>query len=313
MCLFGPEDAVVTLPEVTAFVHHGYVPALGPRQLYGYRAYGPFDPARGLRFNPAKLLIDPYATALSGDVDWKAPVFAYRMGDPQADLSCDAQDDAGGVPKSVVTSPFFDWEQDRPPRTPLAESVLYELHVAGFTKKFTDAPEELRGTYAGLASRQAIAYLKNLGITAVELMPVHAFLDDKTLADRGLRNYWGYNTVNFFAPEARYASSRAPGGQVAEFKSMVRSLHRENIEVILDVVYNHTCEGNHLGPTLSLRGLDNTTYYRLTEDARYYMDYTGTGNSLNVRHPQVLKLIMDSLRYWVEEMRHFSTSFIRTP
>ena len=308
LCLFDSDDPAretdrVVLPETSAFVHHGYLPNAQPGQLYGYRAHGPLEPEKGLRFNAAKLLIDPYATALAGEVDWKAPVFPYQLGHPDSDLTGDTEDDAWGVPKSVVVSPYFDWGQDRLPQIPLAESIIYEVHVKGFSKLHPEVPEELRGTYAGLASRPAIAYLKKLGVTAVELMPVHAFLDDKALADRGLRNYWGYNTINFFSPEARYASTAIPGSQVSEFKAMVKTLHRENIEVILDVVYNHTCEGNHLGPMLTLRGLDNTTYYRLVEDQkRYYMDYTGTGNSLNVRHPQVLKLIMDSLRYWVEEM-----------
>ena len=308
LCLHSSDDSQqeqerIVLPETTAFVHHGYLPSARPGQLYGYRVHGPFEPERGLRFNPAKLLIDPYATAIAGQVNWEAPVFAYRMGDADEDLSCDAQDDAWGIPKSVVVSPFFDWEQDRPPRTAVAESIVYEVHIKGFTMRHPEIPEALRGTYAGLGSRPAVAYLKKLGVTAVELMPVHAFLDDKMLVDRGLRNYWGYNTINYFAPEARYSSSDVAGGQVAEFKAMVKAMHRENIEVILDVVYNHTCEGNHLGPTLSMRGIDNPTYYRLVNDQpRYYMDYTGTGNSLNVRNPQVLKLIMDSLRYWVLEM-----------
>ncbi len=308
VCLFDAEEPAkqqesIRLPDVTAYVHHGFLPGIGPRQLYGYRVHGPYEPARGLRFNPSKLLIDPYACAVSGQVNWEAPVFPYRLGNPEADLSCDAEDDAWGVPKGVIFSPFFDWDQDRPPRTPLSRSVIYEVHVKGFTARHPDVPERLRGTYAGLVSRAPLAYLKKLGITAVELLPVHAFLDDKMLVDRGLHNYWGYNTVNFFAPDARYSSSGDMGGQVAEFKSMVKTLHSEGIEVILDVVYNHTSEGNHLGPTLSFRGIDNATYYRLVGDEpRYYMDYTGTGNSLNVRHPQVLKLIMDSLRYWVQEM-----------
>lgn len=271
--------------------------------MYGYRVHGPYDPNQGLRFNPAKLLIDPYAIAIAGEVDWNAPIFPYRLGDPQEDLAIDTNDSALGMPKCVVTSPYFDWEQDRAPRIPVSESIIYELHVKGFTKCHPDVPEELRGTYAGLASKASTAYLKKLGITAVELMPVHEFLNDKSLIDRGLTNYWGYNTTNFFAPDARYSSVGDSGGQVAEFKSMVKALHREGIEVILDVVYNHTSEGNHMGPMLSFRGVDNTTYYRLMQDnPRFYMDYTGTGNSLNVRHPQVLKLIMDSLRYWVEEM-----------
>jgi glycogen operon protein len=308
LCLFDSDDPAretdrIALPERTAFVWHGYLPAVTPRSLYGYRVHGPYEPEKGLRYNPAKLLIDPYAMSIAGQVDWNAPVFAYQLGHPDADLSSDCEDSAWGMPKCVVTSPFFDWDNDRPPRIPLSESVIYEVHVKGFTARHPEVPDELRGTYAGLAYRPCIEYLKKLGVTAVELMPVHAFLDDKILADRGLCNYWGYNTTNYFAPEARYSSAGDRSEQAAEFKQMVKTLHRENIEVILDVVYNHTCEGNHLGPTLSLRGIDNATYYRLVGDQpRYYMDYTGTGNSLNVRHPQVLKLIMDSLRYWVTEM-----------
>ena len=307
LCLF---DGIATvererfqLLERTAFVWHGYIRGLQPGQLYGYRAHGPFEPAQGLRFNPAKLLIDPYAKALAGQVEWSAPVFAYKFGEPDADLTCDPNDDALGMQKCIVTNPYFDWEEDRPLRTPVSDTMIYEVHVKGFTKLHPDIPEALRGTYAGLASRPSIQYLKKLGVTAVELMPVHAFLTDKHLAERGLSNYWGYNTTNFFSPESRYSSSGDTGGQVAEFKSMVKALHREGIEVILDVVYNHTSEGNQMGPTLSFRGIDNPTYYRLMADEpRYYMDYTGTGNSLNVRHPQVLKLIMDSLRYWIHEM-----------
>jgi len=307
LCLF---DGIATvererfqLLERTAFVWHGYIRGLQPGQLYGYRAHGPFEPAQGLRFNPAKLLIDPYAKALAGQVEWSAPVFAYKFGEPDADLTCDPNDDALGMQKCIVTNPYFDWEEDRPLRTPVSDTMIYEVHVKGFTKLHPDIPEALRGTYAGLASRPSIQYLKKLGVTAVELMPVHAFLTDKHLAERGLSNYWGYNTTNFFSPESRYSSSGDTGGQVAEFKSMVKALHREGIEVILDVVYNHTSEGNQMGPTLSFRGIDNPTYYRLMPDQpRYYMDYTGTGNSLNVRHPQVLKLIMDSLRYWIQEM-----------
>ncbi len=308
LCLFDAQEPErererIRLPECTGFTWHGHLPDIGPGQLYGYRVHGPYEPEKGLRFNPAKLLIDPYATAISGRVNWDAPVFPYRLGDPGADLACDSQDDAWGVPKGVVTTSYFDWEQDRSPRIPLSESIIYEVHVKGFTARHPDIPAELRGTYAGLSSRPALEYLKSLGITAVELMPVHAFLDDKILIDRGLKNYWGYNTINFFAPEARYASGRDTGAQVSEFKAMVKTLHREGIEVILDVVYNHTAEGNHLGPMLSFRGLDNAAYYRLVDDKpRYYMDYTGTGNSLNARHPQVLKLIMDSLRYWITEM-----------
>ena len=272
-------------------------------QLYGYRVYGPYEPEKGLRFNPAKLLIDPYAKALVGQVDWNAPVFAYTLGNPDADLGIDCADDAPGVPKGVVTMSPFDWENDRPPLTPLHNSIIYEAHVKGLTAAHPGVPEEIRGTYAGVAHPVVIDHLKKLGVTAVELMPVHAFLDDKLLVERGLRNYWGYNTINFFAPEARYSSSGDHGEQIGEFKAMVKALHRAGIEVIIDVVYNHTAEGSHLGPTLSFRGIDNASYYRLVSDQpRHYMDYTGTGNTLNVRHPQVLKLIMDSLRYWVTEM-----------
>jgi glycogen operon protein len=271
-------------------------------QLYGYRVHGPFEPERGDRFNPTKLLIDPYGRALAGRLDWEAPVFAYKLGDPSEDLSSDSQDDAWGVPKSVVTTSHFDWENDRPPLIPLHDSIVYELHVKGFSAQNPGIPPELRGTYAGLGHPVSLEYLKKLGITAVELMPVHEFVDDKHLCDRALRNYWGYNSINFFAPAARYSASGDLGEQIGEFKAMVKALHRSGIEVILDVVYNHTAEGNQMGPTLSFRGIDNATYYRLCGDQRYYMDYTGTGNTLNVRHPQVLKLIMDSLRYWVEEM-----------
>jgi glycogen operon protein len=265
--------------------------------------HGGYNPTAGERFNPVKLLIDPYAKALAGRINWDAPVFGYKLGDPAEDLSKDEQDDAWGVPKSVVTTSHFDWENDRPPLTLVHDSVLYELHVKGFTAQHPEIPEEMRGTYAGIAHPVAIEYLKKLGITAVELMPVHEFVDDKHLLDRDLRNYWGYNSINFFAPEARYSAAGDRGEQIGEFKAMVKALHRAGIEVILDVVYNHTAEGNHFGPTLSFKGIDNSTYYRLVKDkARYYMDYTGTGNTLNVRHPQVLKLIMDSLRYWVQEM-----------
>ncbi|MGA2596160.1 MAG: glycogen debranching protein GlgX [Bryobacteraceae bacterium] len=307
LCLFEKRDSTdcetIEVKERTAYVWHCYLPNIQPGQLYGYRVHGPYDPNQGLRFNPSKLLIDPYATAITGQVDWSQPIFPYQLGGPDEDLAMDDRDDAAGMPKCVVRSPYFDWEQDRPPKIPLSDSIIYELHVKGFTHCHPDVPKELRGTYAGLASKAAIAYLKKLGITAVELMPIHEILDDKHLVDKGLKNYWGYNTTNFFAPDARYASSGDTGQQVAEFKSMVKALHREGIEVILDVVYNHTSEGNHMGPMLSFRGVDNPTYYRLVPDQqRFYMDYTGTGNSLNVRHPQVLKLIMDSLRYWVEEM-----------
>ena len=307
LCLYdgrsGEETERIQLKETTAFTWHCYVPGIQPGQLYGYRVHGPWEPEKGLRFNPAKLLIDPYARAISGEVDWKAPIFPYKFGGDDPDLTIDDGDSAPGMPKAVVVNPYFDWEQDRAPRVPLAESVIYETHVKGFSKLNPDIPENLRGTYAGLASPSALRYLKRLGVTAVELMPVHQFVDDNYLLDKGLRNYWGYNTLNYFSPESRYSSAGDTGAQVNEFKAMVKALHREGIEVILDVVYNHTAEGNHLGPMLSFRGIDNTTYYKLVADQpRYYMDYTGTGNSLNVRHPQVLKLIMDSLRYWVTEM-----------
>jgi isoamylase len=307
LCLFNSEgdDAAerIVLPEVTAHVWHGYLPRIEPGQLYGYRVNGPFEPERGLRFNPNKLLIDPYAKAVHGTVNWEAPVFAYEVGNEAGDLSLEESDSAWGMPKCVVTSPWFDWEGDGRPKTPWHETVIYELHVKGFTRLNRLVPEELRGTYAGLSTQPVISYLKNLGVTAVELLPVHMFLDDKHLVDRGLRNYWGYNTINFFAPDGRYSSNPSRGGSVTEFKTMVKTLHRAGIEVILDVVYNHTAEGSEFGPTLSFRGIDNQSYYRLVPDnERYYMDYTGTGNSLNVRHPQVLQLIMDSLRYWIQDM-----------
>jgi len=308
LCLIDSRDparehASVVLHERTAHVWHSYLPGIRPGQLYGYRVHGPYDPDRGFRFNPAKLLIDPYAKAIAGKVNWEAPVFGYRLNDESGDLSRDDADSAWGVPKGVVIDPSFDWENDRPPRVPWHRTVIYEVHVKGFTFRHQDIPDAERGTYAGLASAPMIEYLRKLGVTAVELLPVHDALDDKVLVEKGLRNYWGYNTTNFFSPDARYSSSGDRGLQVAEFKQMVKTLHRAGIEVILDVVYNHTAEGSELGPTLSFRGIDNTTYYRLVEDQpRYYVNYTGTGNSLNARHPQVLKLIMDSLRYWVLEM-----------
>lgn len=304
LCLFdeeGQNERRVPLTEVTAHVWHGYLPGVGPGQRYGYRVHGPWRPKAGLRFNPTKLLIDPYARALTGTVDWRAPVFSYSLG--KSDQVLDKKDDARGVPKGIVVDDDFDWSGERRPDHALHNSVIYEMHVKGFTARHPDLPPELRGTYAGLAAPPVISYLKDLGVTTVELLPVHAFLDDSHLLERGLRNYWGYNTIGFFAPEARYASSGDTGGQVTEFKAMVKALHAAGIEVVLDVVYNHTAEGNHLGPTLSFRGIDNPSYYRLVADQpRYYMDYTGTGNTLNAVHPQVLQLIMDSLRYWVTEM-----------
>ncbi|MGH2558176.1 MAG: glycogen debranching protein GlgX [Thermomicrobiales bacterium] len=305
LCLFdeGGNERCVPLIEVTGRIWHGYLPGVGPGQRYGYRVDGPFDPENGHRFNPHKLLIDPYARAITGQVDWDAPVFGYPLGNENEDLARDDQDDSWGVPKGVVVDASFDWEGDELPRTPLHRSVIYEAHVKGFTQLHPGVPEAERGTYAGVASPAAIEHLTSLGVTAIELMPVHAFLDDKHVIDRGLSNYWGYNTITFFAPDARYASADNTGGQVTEFKEMVKALHRAGIEVILDVVYNHTAEGNQLGPTLSFRGIDNASYYRLVaDDERYYMDYTGTGNTLNAVNPYALQLIMDSLRYWVQEM-----------
>jgi glycogen operon protein len=308
LCLFDDvhdphERERIELPEHTAHVFHGYIPNLRPGQLYGFRVHGPHDPANGLRFNPHKLLVDPYALAIANDIDWKAPMFPYEPGDPAGDLSFDPNDNAWGAPKSVVVDPTFVWEGDRPLRTPWHDTVIYEVHVKGFTARHPDIPPALRGTYAALASPPAIEHFRKLGITAIELLPIHEIVDDKHLVDRGLKNYWGYNTLCYFAPAGRYASRGRRGEQVVEFKEMVRALHRAGIEVILDVVYNHTGEGNHLGPMLSLKGVDNPSYYRLVPDnPRYYMDYTGCGNSLNMRHPQSLKLIMDSLRYWVTEM-----------
>jgi len=307
LCLFDESGSavkqVIPIRESTGHVWHCYIPGIKLGQLYGYRVQGPYAPEDGHRFNPSKLLIDPYAKALSQNVDWNAPVFGYPLGNPDEDLKIDTEDDSSGVPKGVVTAGHFDWENDRPPMRPLHNTVIYEAHVKGLTARHPDVPDQIRGTYAGVAYPTVIEYLKKLGITAVELMPVHAFLDDKILLEKGLRNYWGYNSINFFSPDARYSSSGDRGEQIGEFKGMVKALHRAGIEVILDVVYNHTAEGNHLGPTLSFKGIDNATYYRLvTDQPRYYMDYTGTGNTLNVRHPQVLKLIMDSLRYWITEM-----------
>jgi isoamylase len=302
LCLLdedGTEERV-PLTEVDGFVWHAYLPGVGPGQRYGFRVHGPYEPEHGQRCNPNKLLIDPYAKAVDGDVVWDEAVFAYPFGDPEGRNDADSRP---FVPASVVVSPFFDWANDRPPRTPYAETLIYETHVKGMTMTHPGVPEEQRGTYAGMAHPVVIEHLQRLGVTAVELMPVHHFLHDSFLVEKGLRNYWGYNTIAFLAPYSGYSSTGSLGQQVQEFKLMVRTLHEAGIEVILDVVYNHTAEGNELGPTLSLRGADNAAYYRLeAEDPRYYTDYTGTGNSLNVRHPHVLQLIMDSLRYWVTEM-----------
>ncbi|MEU5695626.1 glycogen debranching protein GlgX [Actinosynnema sp. NPDC020468] len=303
LCLFDDDgtEKRVRLPEVDGFVHHGYLLGIGPGQKYGYRVHGPHAPEHGFRCNPNKLLIDPYAKAITGEVDWDESLFGYPFGDPDGRND---QDSAGHVPLSLVVSPFFDWANDRQPRTPYNESVIYETHVRGLTMLHPEVPDKLRGTYAGLAHPAVIDHFKALGVTAIELMPVHQFVTDHGLQEKGLRNYWGYNTVGFFAPHEGYAALPEQANQVQEFKGMVRALHEANIEVILDVVYNHTAEGNHLGPTLSMRGIDNQAYYRLVEDdAKHYMDYTGTGNSLNVRSPHTLQLIMDSLRYWVTEMR----------
>jgi glycogen operon protein len=315
LCLFddgGGAEAIETrvrLDEVDGFVWHGYLPGIGPGQHYGYRVHGRYDPASGHRCNSAKLLLDPYAKAVSTaadqlGVEWDESLFGYQFADPEQRNDTDS---ATHAPKSVVISPFFDWADDRHPRKPYHETVIYEAHVRGLTIAHPEIPSSMRGTYAGLAHPVMVDYLTSLGITAVELMPVHQFITDHTLTERGLTNYWGYNTIAFLAPHNGYAVAGTVGTRahevVTQFKSMVRELHAANIEVILDVVYNHTGEGNHLGPTLSLRGVDNPAYYRLMEnDPRYYMDYTGTGNSLNVRQPHTLQLIMDSLRYWVLEM-----------
>jgi glycogen operon protein len=307
LCLFDsptgkPETTKIKIKEVTHQVWHAYIPNLKPGQLYGYRVYGPYEPEHGHRFNPNKVLLDPYAKAITGQVDWNDALFGYEMGNPEGDTSFSDLDSAPFIPKAVVVDDRFNWEGDSLPRIPYYKTVIYETHVKGFTQLHPDIPEEIRGTYAAIAHPVCIKYLKELGITAIELMPVHHFVSDKILEDKGLKNYWGYNTIGFFAPEVKYSSSGYMGEQVTEFKTMVKELHKAGIEVILDVVYNHTAEGNQLGPTLSFRGIDNASYYRLTEDRRYYMDYTGTGNTLNAQMPSVLKLIMDSLRYWVTEM-----------
>ncbi|HZN81204.1 MAG TPA: glycogen debranching protein GlgX, partial [Mycobacterium sp.] len=301
LCLFdNGTETRVTLPEVDGFVWHGFIPNIEPGQRYGYRVYGPYDPAAGQRCNPNKLLIDPYAKAIDGTFEWNQSLFGYNFGDPD---SRNDDDSAASMPKCVVISPYFDWGVDRPPQHEYADTVIYEAHVKGLTQTHPDIPENIRGTYAAVAHPVIIEHLKSLGVNAIELMPVHHFVNDSTLVEKGLTNYWGYNTIGFLAPDAKYSSSPNPGGQVQEFKAMVRTLHEADIEVILDVVYNHTAEGNHLGPTLSMRGIDNGAYYRLVDDdKRYYLDYTGTGNSLNVGHPHSLQLIMDSLRYWVTEM-----------
>ncbi|MEU1311284.1 glycogen debranching protein GlgX [Streptomyces cinnamoneus] len=302
LCLLHDDgsETAVELRESDAFVRHAYLPGIMPGQRYGFRAHGPYEPARGQRCNSAKLLLDPYAKAVSGAVDWGEAVYGYPFGRPEKRNDMDS---APHMMTSVVVNPYFDWGDDRPPRTDYHRTVIYEAHVKGLTMLHPALPEEVRGTYAALAHPAVIEHLTELGVTAIELMPVHQFVNDHRLVDAGLANYWGYNTIGFFAPHNAYASWGDRGQQVLEFKSAVRALHAAGIEVILDVVYNHTAEGNHLGPTLSFRGLDNASYYRLTDDPRYYMDTTGTGNSLLMRSPHVLQLIMDSLRYWVGEMR----------
>lgn len=302
LCLFDDDggETRFKLDEVDGYVWHGYIPQVQPGQKYGYRVHGPYDPDSGNRFNPNKLLLDPYAKAVHGQMDWEPALFSYNLGEPD---SVNNDDSAPHMMMGVVINPFFDWDGDQKLRVPYHKSVIYEAHVKGLTQLHPEIPEEQRGTYAGVAHPSVIAHLQKLGITAIELMPVHQFVNEGNLQDKGLDNYWGYNTIGFFAPQNTYSSTGDTGQQVQDFKAMVRSLHRAGIEVILDVVYNHTAEGNHLGPTLSFKGIDNQSYYRLMEgDEKHYMDYTGTGNSLNVRQPHSLQLLMDSLRYWVTEM-----------
>jgi isoamylase len=303
LCLFDPQDkgeiGRVELKWQTDQVFHCYLPQARPGLLYGYRVYGRYDPAHGFRFNPYKLLLDPYAKDIAGSVRWSDALFGYRVGSPQEDLVMDRRDSASGMPKSRIIDPAFTWSDDRPPHTPWSDTVIYEMHVRGFTMTHPDVAPALRGTYAGLSTAPVIDHLRRLGVTAVELMPVHAFVDERQVVNRNLVNYWGYNSIGFLAPDRRYSAS----GYVSEFKTMVKRLHSAGIELILDVVYNHTAEGNHMGPTLCFRGVDNSAYYRLAaEDPRSYMDFTGCGNTLNMLHPRVLQLIMDSLRYWALEM-----------
>ncbi|WP_187262981.1 glycogen debranching protein GlgX [Pontibacter beigongshangensis] len=308
LCLFKSteeptENVQIKLTERTHHVWHAYLPDIKPGQLYGYRVHGPYEPEEGHRFNSNKLLIDPYAKAIAGTIEWHDSLFGYEVGHPDEDLSFSKADSAPYIPKSVVVDPNFDWEGDKAPKVPYHKTVIYEAHVKGFTKLHPDIPENIRGTYAALGHPVTIKYLQDLGITAIELMPVHHFVTDRYLMEKDLTNYWGYNSIGFFAPDVRYSSTGVLGEQVVEFKKMVKELHKAGIEVILDVVYNHTAEGNHMGPTLSFKGIDNASYYRLVEDSkRYYMDYTGTGNTMNAMLPSVLRLIMDSLRYWITEM-----------
>ncbi len=305
LCLFDnaqgeKETQRIKLTQRTHDVWHGYLSDCKPGQLYGYRVYGPYDPSNGHRFNPSKLLLDPYSKAICNIIEWDDTLFGYEIG--KDDLTCDGRDNAAVAPKSAVVDHQFDWDGDKPPLIAYHNTIVYEVHVKGLTKLFTGIPEEIRGTYAALAHPEVIRYLKMLGITAVELMPVHASVAERHLVEKGLTNYWGYNTIGFFAPDIRFYSGKNTGEQVNEFKNMVKQLHKAGIEIFLDVVYNHTAEGNQMGPTLAFRGLDNSEYYRLADDKRFYYDYTGTGNTLNARLPNVLATIMDSLRYWVQEM-----------
>jgi len=308
LCLFDEPDqaeptATIKIIDRTFNVWHVYIEGIHPSQLYGYKVYGPYNPGEGMRFNPNKLLIDPYAKAISGTIKWHDSLFGYDVHNTgEQDLAMSNESNIPYIPKSIVTANDFDWEGDKAPKIPYQNTIIYEAHVKGLTKLNTNIPEEIRGTYAGIGHPETIQYLKELGINAIELMPVHHFVADRHLCENGLTNYWGYNTINFFSPDIRYAASTERGGQINEFKEMVKQLHKAGIEVILDVVYNHTAEGNELGPTLSLKGIDNANYYRLTDDKRYYMDYTGTGNTLNTQQPNVLRMIMDSLRYWIIEM-----------
>jgi len=303
LCIFDPagsrELQRIEMPERTDELWHCYLPEARPGLLYGYRVHGPYRPEDGHRFNPHKLLIEPYAKHIAGNLRWSDAHFGYRIGGKREDLTMDRRDNAAGMPKCRVVDPAFTWGEDKPPRVPWRDTVIYEVHVRGFTQNHPEVPPQLRGTYAGLAAAPVVDYLRRLGVTTIELMPVHFFVDDRNLVERGLRNYWGYNSLGFFAPSMRYSAT----GRISEFKTMIKTLHSAGMEVILDVVYNHTAEGSHLGPTLAFRGIDNASYYRLVGDSpRYYMDYTGTGNTLNMQNPRVLQLIMDSLRYWVTEM-----------
>ena len=308
LCLFDSAESTnethrITLPEYNAHVWHGFARDVRPGQLYGYRVHGPYEPEKGMRFNANKVLSDPYAKSVVRPVKWNDSLFGYKIGDEDEDLSFDEQDSAPYAPLCAVIDPSFIWGEDKPPAIPWNKTIIYEAHVKGMTMRNPDVPEELRGTYSGIASAPIIDHLTKLGVTAIELMPVHHRVNNRSFIDRGLTDYWGYNTLSFFAPDTRFSSLKGPTENVQEFKMMVRALHAAGIEVILDVVYNHTVEGSHLGPTLSFRGIDNTAYYRTVDgENRYYMDYTGCGNTLNMVHPRVIQLIMDSLRYWVQEM-----------